>query len=201
MTTNSSGVNHTTIAASMHQGIISSFWTMLRECEAKYIEHPSGNALLKVWVEGWYRQWNEMTNDDKAPQWVPHISFEKSVQVGDGFVSEYEGTKPSTTIMSWEPRDPLPNVALLEESAALYQNTKGDVFKILAEQLGISTNDIHMEKTLVELGADSLDLVELVMCLEDHYSLEITDEDAENLVTVRRVVEYTVKRRLMRHDA
>ncbi len=56
------------IKRSMHHDIISSFWTMLRECEEKAINE--GSAVLKVQVEGWYRQWNRMTGDNKKPQWL-----------------------------------------------------------------------------------------------------------------------------------
>ncbi|HHY77400.1 MAG TPA: acyl carrier protein [Clostridiales bacterium] len=61
----------------------------------------------------------------------------------------------------------------------------------IAEQLGIDTDDITMESSFIEdLGADSLDIVELLMALEEEFDIEIPDEEAEKLVTVGDVVEY-----------
>lgn len=54
------------IKRSMHADIIASFWMMLRELEEKA---DYGSQLDKVQVEGWYRQWNRMTGDDKVPRW------------------------------------------------------------------------------------------------------------------------------------
>ncbi len=66
-----------------------------------------------------------------------------------------------------------------------------DVIKIIAEQLDVKPQNVSLDCKFVEdLGADSLDLVELVMTFEDHYGIEISDEDAEKLVYVRDVVEY-----------
>lgn len=63
--------------------------------------------------------------------------------------------------------------------------------EIIAEQLSTEAADITMETTFKEdLGADSLDLFELVMALEDEYSVEIPSEDLEKLVTVGDVVNY-----------
>ncbi|HHT74383.1 MAG TPA: acyl carrier protein [Firmicutes bacterium] len=65
------------------------------------------------------------------------------------------------------------------------------VQKILVEQLGVSHEDITEDASFVEdLGADSLDVVELVMALEEEFDLKISDEDAEKIVTVRDAVEY-----------
>lgn len=61
----------------------------------------------------------------------------------------------------------------------------------IAEQLGIDTDDINMESSFIEdLGADSLDIVELLMALEEEFDIEIPDEEAEKLVTVGDVVDY-----------
>ncbi|NLM44001.1 acyl carrier protein [Lutispora thermophila] len=61
----------------------------------------------------------------------------------------------------------------------------------IAEQLGIDTDDITMESSFIEdLGADSLDIVELLMALEEEFDIEIPDEEAEKLVTVGDVVDY-----------
>jgi acyl carrier protein len=65
------------------------------------------------------------------------------------------------------------------------------VKKIVAEQLGVAEADIKNESSFVDdLGADSLDTVELVMALEDEFELEIPDEDAEKITTVQHAVDY-----------
>ena len=61
----------------------------------------------------------------------------------------------------------------------------------VAEQLGVDGEKITPEATFVDdLGADSLDVVELVMALEEEFEIEIPDEDAEKLQTVQNVVDY-----------
>jgi acyl carrier protein len=63
--------------------------------------------------------------------------------------------------------------------------------KIIAEQLGIGEDEIKMDSSFVDdLGADSLDIVELIMALETEFDLEIPDEEAEKISTVGDVVEY-----------
>ncbi len=63
--------------------------------------------------------------------------------------------------------------------------------EIIAEQLSVEADGITMETSFKEdLGADSLDLFELVMALEDEYSVEIPSEDLEKLATVGDLVEY-----------
>ena len=63
--------------------------------------------------------------------------------------------------------------------------------KIIADQLGVDEAEITMESSFIDdLGADSLDTVELVMQLEEEYGLEISDEDAEKIKTVGDVVKY-----------
>ncbi|MBC2578953.1 acyl carrier protein [Clostridium sp. DJ247] len=62
---------------------------------------------------------------------------------------------------------------------------------IISDQLGIDTEEVTMESSFVDdLGADSLDIVELIMALETEFDLEIPDEDAEKIATVGDVVEY-----------
>jgi acyl carrier protein len=62
---------------------------------------------------------------------------------------------------------------------------------IISEQLGIDAEEINMESSFVDdLGADSLDIVELIMALETEFDLEIPDEDAEKIATVSDVVGY-----------
>jgi len=65
------------------------------------------------------------------------------------------------------------------------------VKEIIVEQLGVNEGEVSLEAKFVDdLGADSLDLVELVMALEEEYNIEISDEDAEKILTVGDAVEY-----------
>ncbi len=65
------------------------------------------------------------------------------------------------------------------------------VKKIIAEQLGVEEDEVTPEASFVEdLGADSLDTVELVMALEEEFEIEIPDEDAEKILTVGKALEY-----------
>ena len=62
---------------------------------------------------------------------------------------------------------------------------------IIVEQLGVDEEEVKGEASFVDdLGADSLDVVELVMALEEEFGLEISDEDAEKLTTVKHAVDY-----------
>ena len=62
---------------------------------------------------------------------------------------------------------------------------------IIVEQLGVDAEEVKPEASFVDdLGADSLDVVELVMALEEEFGLEISDEDAEKLASVKQVVSY-----------
>ncbi len=65
------------------------------------------------------------------------------------------------------------------------------VIEIIVEQLGVSEEEVTLEASFIEdLGADSLDLVELIMAMEEEFSIEISDEDAEKIQTVQDVVSY-----------
>ena len=65
------------------------------------------------------------------------------------------------------------------------------VKEIIVEQLGVNQSEVTPEAKFVDdLGADSLDLVELVMALEEEYNMEISDEDAEKILTVGDTIEY-----------
>lgn len=65
------------------------------------------------------------------------------------------------------------------------------VQKIVAEQLGVDASEVKPEANFAnDLGADSLDTVELVMALEEEFDIEIPDEAAEKILTVQQAVEY-----------
>jgi len=65
------------------------------------------------------------------------------------------------------------------------------VKNIIVEQLGVDEKEVKPEAHFVDdLGADSLDVVELVMALEEEFKLEISDEDAEKLTTVKQAIDY-----------
>ncbi|AFS54325.1 acyl carrier protein [Leptospirillum ferriphilum] len=69
------------------------------------------------------------------------------------------------------------------------------VKKIIAEQLGVEDEEVNPESRFVEdLGADSLDTVELVMALEEEFGIEIPDEDAEKIATVQNAIDYISER-------
>jgi acyl carrier protein len=71
------------------------------------------------------------------------------------------------------------------------ENIEARVKKIVAEQLGVAEADVKNESSFVEdLGADSLDNVELVMALEEEFECEIPDEEAEKITTVQQAIDY-----------
>ena len=70
-------------------------------------------------------------------------------------------------------------------------NIEQRVKKIVAEQLGVNEADIKAESSFAgDLGADSLDTVELVMALEEEFECEIPDEEAEKITTVQQAMDY-----------
>ena len=70
-------------------------------------------------------------------------------------------------------------------------STAERVKSIIVEQLGVASEEVNESASFIEdLGADSLDIVELVMALEEEYDMEIPDEDAEKIQTVDDVVKY-----------
>ena len=70
-------------------------------------------------------------------------------------------------------------------------STFEQVKKIVKEQLGVEEEEIQMSSTFVDdLGADSLDIVELIMAFEEEFNIEIPDEKAEKIKTVEDVVKY-----------
>ncbi len=65
------------------------------------------------------------------------------------------------------------------------------VKEIVAEQLGKDSNEVTIDASFIDdLGADSLDIVELVMAMEDEFGIEIPDEEAEKIKTVKDVIDY-----------
>lgn len=65
------------------------------------------------------------------------------------------------------------------------------VKKIIVEQLGVEESDVNLGSSFIDdLGADSLDIVELIMALEEEFDLEIPDSEAEKLTSVNDAVEY-----------
>ena len=74
-----------------------------------------------------------------------------------------------------------------EENIMVFEKIR----KIVADQLGADENEITKESTFIEdLGADSLDVVELVMAIEDEFDMEIDEDEAEGISTVGDVVDY-----------
>lgn len=70
-------------------------------------------------------------------------------------------------------------------------NTRERVIKMVAEQLGVKEEDVRPDSSFIDdLGADSLDTVELIMALEEEFDTEIPDEDAEKLATVQDAIDY-----------
>ena len=73
-----------------------------------------------------------------------------------------------------------------KNSEDIFEKVKG----IIVEQLGVTDSSVRMEAFIDDLGADSLDIVELIMALEEEFDTEIPDADAEKIVTVGDVVDY-----------
>ncbi|MBX7097846.1 MAG: acyl carrier protein [Myxococcaceae bacterium] len=70
-------------------------------------------------------------------------------------------------------------------------NIEAKVKSIIADQLGVSEDKVKLESSFIEdLGADSLDIVELVMAMEEEFEVSIPDEEAENIKTVGDAINY-----------
>lgn len=70
-------------------------------------------------------------------------------------------------------------------------NIEERVKKVIVEQLGVKEEEVVAQASFIEdLGADSLDTVELVMALEEEFGTEIPDEDAEKITTVKAAIDY-----------
>jgi acyl carrier protein len=73
----------------------------------------------------------------------------------------------------------------------VYYMVEDKVKEIISKQLGVNTSEVTSEASFVEdLGADSLDTVELVMAFEESFGIEIPDEDAEKIIKVKDAIEY-----------
>ncbi len=80
-------------------------------------------------------------------------------------------------------------------SADMTAETSSRVRKIIVERLGVDEADVTPEASFVDdLGADSLDTVELVMAFEETFDVQIPDEDAEKILTVQAAVDYITQR-------
>jgi acyl carrier protein len=77
------------------------------------------------------------------------------------------------------------------EGGEQHMSTFEKVRDIVVEQLGVEANDVKIDSTFIDdLGADSLDIVELIMAFEEEFGIEIPDEAAEKIKTVQDVVTY-----------
>ena len=75
-------------------------------------------------------------------------------------------------------------------------NVQERVAKVVSEQLGVAAADVKPNNHFVnDLGADSLDQIELVMALEDEFEFEISDTEAEAITTVQQAIDYIAKAR------
>jgi acyl carrier protein len=75
------------------------------------------------------------------------------------------------------------------------EDTKNKVVTIVADKLSIGNDVVLKSKSFQDLGADSLDMVEIIMKLEEKFGIEINDEDAEKLESLDQVVDYIQERR------
>ncbi len=75
------------------------------------------------------------------------------------------------------------------------EDTFATIAKIVADKLGIDKSKVTMNSTFQDLGADSVDLVEIIMRLEEQFGMEINDEDAEKMENMSQVVDYIQQRR------
>ena len=73
-------------------------------------------------------------------------------------------------------------------------DVKAKVIGLIVEELGVEAGEVTLEASFIEdLGADSLDTVELIMKFEEEFDIDIADEDAEGLTTVGKAIEYLQK--------
>jgi acyl carrier protein len=102
---------------------------------------------------------------------------------------------PSTRARCAHGEDPK-DFQSLQKDNPLMSTVEQQVKAIVAEQLGVKQEQVTNDASFVDdLGADSLDTVELVMALEEEFEIEIPDEDAEKITTVHQAIEYINERR------
>lgn len=83
----------------------------------------------------------------------------------------------------------------MSDMTAKTNEIEARVKKIVVEQLGVKEDEVTTDASFVDdLGADSLDTVELVMALEEEFETEIPDEDAQKIVTIKDAVKYIIDR-------
>ena len=70
------------------------------------------------------------------------------------------------------------------------ENVEERIREIICEKLGVTEEEVTPERSFGELGADSLDLIELVMVIEDEFDVAVSDEQAKGFKTVGQVIEY-----------
>jgi acyl carrier protein len=84
---------------------------------------------------------------------------------------------------------------LLTEEKTMAASIEDRVKKIVIEQLGVKETEVSNDASFVDdLGADSLDTVELVMALEEEFDIEIKDEEAEKITTIQQAIDFVKKR-------
>jgi len=82
-------------------------------------------------------------------------------------------------------------VFLIRKGVDLMENLEAKVKKVIADKLGVDESTIKNNAAFVDdLGADSLDTVELVMALEEEFNVQIPDEEAEKITTVQQAIDY-----------
>jgi acyl carrier protein len=102
-------------------------------------------------------------------------------------------TAPATGLTEANGGQPLTS---LHKDQSLMSTVEQQVKAIVAEQLGVKQEQVTNDASFVDdLGADSLDTVELVMALEEEFEIEIPDEDAEKITTVHQAIDYINERR------
>ena len=90
----------------------------------------------------------------------------------------------------------LAHETILHKDNRVMSTVEQQVKAIVAEQLGVKAEQVTNDASFVDdLGADSLDTVELVMALEEEFEIEIPDEDAEKITTVQQAIDYINERR------
>jgi acyl carrier protein len=95
-----------------------------------------------------------------------------------------------------EPLNECPACHAILVSAPFSSPLEIKVAQIIVDQLGVDANEVTRQANFIEdLGADSLDTVELVMAFEEEFDIEIPDEDAEKMMTVGQAIEYLKKKK------